>query len=331
MKISFSFILSAAAALALAACGGGDYNSSTPQPPQAKTMGGRTVTGDSQPHAPAEYYQLVQQLYISYFGRPADPTGLSNFATQLSQLSAPTDIQGLNTAYGENSSIRALVDSFGNSDESNALYGGDNTAFVIAIYNNLLSRTPDSGGQTFWVGAINGGGLTRANASLSIMAGALVNQTTQGLQDAQLIRNRVSVGATFTTDLDTPTESSAYAGAQAAATARSLLASVNANTDVSGFGPNIDAAIATLVANAQPAAPSYATIRSILNSRCISCHSGGNIQAGVNLSNDTVVHAIAQDIYNQVVVTRGMPLGNATGMTDAERDTIKAWYVAGAK
>jgi uncharacterized membrane protein len=163
------------------------------------------------------------------------------------------------------------------------------------------------------------------------MAGALVNQTTQGLQDAQLIRNRVSVGATFTTDLDTPTESSAYAGAQAAATARSLLASVNANTDVSGFGPNIDAAIATLVANAQPAAPSYATIRSILNSRCISCHSGGNIQAGVNLSNDTVVHAIAQDIYNQVVVTRGMPLGNATGMTDAERDTIKAWYVAGAK
>jgi hypothetical protein len=330
MKLSFNFILSAAAVLALAACGGSDYNSSVQQQSQARTLG-RIATGDTQPHAPTEYYQLVQQLYISYFGRPADPTGLTNFAAQLSQLNAPTDIQGLNTAYGENSSIRALVDSFGNSDESNALYGGDNTAFVIAIYNNLLSRAPDADGQTFWVGAINGGGLTRANASLSIMAGALVNQTPQGLLDARLIRNRVSVGLTFTADLDTPLESAAYAGNQAAATARNLLASVTANTDVSGFGPSIDASIAGLVANAQPAAPSYATIRTILNSRCISCHSGGNVQAGINLSNDTVVHAIAQEIYNQVVVSRAMPYGNATGMTDAERDTVKAWYQAGAK
>ena len=332
MKTSITFLTSVALALSLAACGGGsDYNAATP--PQSKTqLAARKVAlADTQPHAPTDYYQVVQQLYISYFGRPADTSGLSNFATQLSQLNAPTDIQELNTAYNTNSSIRALIDSFGNSDESQALYSGDNAAFVIAIYNNLLSRAPDAEGQAYWVGNINSGVLTRANASLSIMAGALINQTAQGLLDAQLIRNRVSVGQTFTADLDTQTEISAYSGNQAAATARNMLSQVTANTDVTAFGSTINSTIATLVANLPPTAPSYATVRAILNSRCITCHSGSNIQAGINLSNDTVVHAIAQDIYTEVVVTRAMPFGNQTGMTDAERSTIQAWFQAGAQ
>ena len=331
MKTTLKFVLPVALALSLSACGGGDYNSSAPQQSKTQLMGGRVVLSDAQPHTPAEYNQLVQQLYISYFGRPADTSGLSNFTSQLSQLNAPTDIQDLNNAYSNNSSIRALVDSFGNSDESKALYSGDNTAFVTAIYSNLLSRTPDADGLAFWVDNINRGVLTRANASFSIMAGALINQSTQGQQDAQLIRNRVAVGATFTSDLDTQTEISAYAGDQAAATARGMLTSVTAGTDIPAFGSTIDATIATLVANATPPGPSYATVRALLNTRCVVCHSGRVIQAGIDLSNDSVVHAVAQDIYTQVVVTRAMPFGNQTGMTDDERNIIKAWVQAGAQ
>jgi mono/diheme cytochrome c family protein len=291
-------------------------------------MGGALVQADT--HPAADYNQLVEQLYISYFGRPADPGGLANFSAQLSALGAPVDIQQLNAAYGANSSLRALIDSFGDSDESKALYSGDNNAFVNAIYANVLSRAPDADGQAFWVTALNNGGLTRANASLSIMAGALVNQSAQGQQDGQLVRNRVTVGANFTNALDTQTEISAYAGNQAAATARSMLSTIMANTDPASFGQTIDATIATLIANAAPQAPSYATVRAILNARCISCHSGGNAQAGVRLDNDAVVHALAQNIYTQVVVTRAMPFGNATGMTEDERNTIKAWFNAGA-
>jgi uncharacterized membrane protein len=38
----------------------------------------------------------------------------------------------------------------------------------------------------------------------------------------------------------------------------------------------------------------------------------------------------AQRIYQQVVVTRMMPLGNVTQMTDQERAVVAAWMAAGA-
>jgi uncharacterized membrane protein len=38
----------------------------------------------------------------------------------------------------------------------------------------------------------------------------------------------------------------------------------------------------------------------------------------------------AQNIYQQAVVLRQMPMNNATQITDAERDQIKRWYEAGA-
>ncbi len=40
--------------------------------------------------------------------------------------------------------------------------------------------------------------------------------------------------------------------------------------------------------------------------------------------------ANARRAYEQVVVTKAMPLGNATGMTEAERDLIGSWVRSGA-
>ena len=39
-------------------------------------------------------------------------------------------------------------------------------------------------------------------------------------------------------------------------------------------------------------------------------------------------HALA--IYQQAVVLKLMPLNNATGITDGERDLIRRWHEAGA-
>jgi uncharacterized membrane protein len=39
----------------------------------------------------------------------------------------------------------------------------------------------------------------------------------------------------------------------------------------------------------------------------------------------------AQGIYQQAVVTRVMPMNNATQITDAERETLKRWFEGGAK
>ena len=53
--------------------------------------------------------------------------------------------------------------------------------------------------------------------------------------------------------------------------------------------------------------------------------------AGVLLNTPEAIAQNAQRLYQQVVVTRIMPLGNATQITDEERAVIAAWMKAGAK
>ena len=79
-------------------------------------------------------------------------------------------------------------------------------------------------------------------------------------------------------------------------------------------------------------------VRSIVGNRCVACHSPAPTfpgitvpQAGVLLHTPADLLANAQRVYQQVVVTRIMPLGNATGMTDEERAVVAAWVRAGAK
>jgi uncharacterized membrane protein len=79
-------------------------------------------------------------------------------------------------------------------------------------------------------------------------------------------------------------------------------------------------------------------VRSIVGQRCVVCHSSAPTFPGITqppagvilLSSDAVVQN-AQRIYQQVVVNRIMPLGNATQMTDEERAVIAAWVTSGAK
>jgi uncharacterized membrane protein len=78
-------------------------------------------------------------------------------------------------------------------------------------------------------------------------------------------------------------------------------------------------------------------VRSIVGQRCVTCHSQaptfpGIAQppAGVVLQTADGIVQNAQRIYQQVVVTRIMPLGNASKMTDEERAVIAAWVTSGA-
>jgi hypothetical protein len=48
--------------------------------------------------AAVDYNGVVQQLYVSYFGRPADYFGLQNFTAQLNAIGAPTTFAALNAA-----------------------------------------------------------------------------------------------------------------------------------------------------------------------------------------------------------------------------------------
>ncbi|HEX8613696.1 MAG TPA: DUF4214 domain-containing protein [Telluria sp.] len=190
-----------------------------------------------------KYTGLTQALYVSYFGRAADAGGLLSFQDQLAKLGAPTTVNALAAKYNTDQNVRSLIDSFGLSDESKALYSGDSKAFVNAIYNNVLNRAPDQEGLAFWSNAIDSGALTRANASLSIMAGAQNNTTAQGLSDQAIVANKIGIASNFTFTLDTPERVAVYSTASAAATVRELLASVSPWTNVPNFQEEVENAL----------------------------------------------------------------------------------------
>jgi uncharacterized membrane protein len=52
---------------------------------------------------------------------------------------------------------------------------------------------------------------------------------------------------------------------------------------------------------------------------------------GVMFDTDDGLVSHAAKIYERAVATPSMPLGNETGMTDAERASLGAWIKAGAK
>jgi uncharacterized membrane protein len=87
-----------------------------------------------------------------------------------------------------------------------------------------------------------------------------------------------------------------------------------------------------------PTDVAYATVEGIIQRRCLSCHASHPANpafveppSGIVLEDPTRVHSLAQRIRVRVVETRTMPLGNLTGMTDAERDTVATWIAQGAR
>jgi uncharacterized membrane protein len=83
---------------------------------------------------------------------------------------------------------------------------------------------------------------------------------------------------------------------------------------------------------------SYATVHAIIERRCLTCHSRHptnpsfpEAPLGVMFDDRERVIALAPRIRVRAVETKTMPLGNLTGITDAERDTLGAWIDAGAK
>ena len=93
----------------------------------------------------------LNKAYLAYFGRPADLTGKTYFAT-LEQAD--------------------VIKAFDASAESKALYGNDAAAKVNAIYQNLFNRNAEPEGLVYWTTLINQGRVTAAGAAFAILNGA---------------------------------------------------------------------------------------------------------------------------------------------------------------
>ncbi len=79
----------------------------------------------------------------------------------------------------------------------------------------------------------------------------------------------------------------------------------------------------------------FAQVQQVIQARCIQCHAAQPTLMpvpgkGVLLDSAEHIAQHAQQIYQQAVVQKSMPLGNMTHITDEERAIIGKWFEAGA-
>jgi uncharacterized membrane protein len=80
----------------------------------------------------------------------------------------------------------------------------------------------------------------------------------------------------------------------------------------------------------------FSPVQAIVQQRCVPCHSAhptkvSSAPKGIVFDTPAQIAGQASLIESVAVTTKTMPIGNATGMTQAERDELGAWIRAGAK
>jgi len=152
----------------------------------------------------------VEQAYVAYYGRPADPAGLAYWTQQLNAA---------------NGNLNSIINGFGNSAESQALYSGQNaTQIITSIYQQEFNRAPDASGLAYWQGQLTSGAVSAAAAALAIFQGAMG-------ADQTLVDNKLVAAQAFVNALSADsTATSLYNGTTATINARIFLASVDTTT-----------------------------------------------------------------------------------------------------
>ena len=99
-------------------------------------------------------------------------------------------------------------------------------------------------------------------------------------------------------------------------------------------------ALAVAIAPAKPDAAkkfTFSEVQRIVAARCAVCHAEAPTQPGFGVAPKGLlletagqIAGNAQKINEQAILTKVMPIGNLTQMTDAERAVLAAWIAAGA-
>ncbi|WP_434986227.1 DUF4214 domain-containing protein [Vreelandella zhaodongensis] len=162
--------------------------------------------------ATQENLELAQQLYVAYYGRPADAAGLAFWAEEI-----------------EANGIDAAISAFGNSSEYTARFGDlGNEELVNGIYQQAFGRDADAEGLAFYVEKLESGELDLATIALTIVQ----NATDTDAPDATTLATKVAAA-----NLYTEAAGDAHSGTAADEYAAGILAGITAETDVEAIDP----------------------------------------------------------------------------------------------
>lgn len=175
----------------------------------------------------------VQQMYVAYFGRPADTAGL-DYWTNVVEANA-----------GATAAVSA---AFAASPEYIVTYFGQtNTQIVNNIYQNLFGRDADAAGRTYWANLLTNGTIKVDTIVAEVAKAALTT-------DAEAVENKVAASTAFTAQLDTTAENAGYAGNSALTLAKAFIKSVTTDaTLTTAITPaNLTAQVAAVVKAGTP-------------------------------------------------------------------------------
>jgi hypothetical protein len=178
----------------------------------------------------ADNINTVEQMYVAYFSRPADPAGLAFWSGKLAVN--PNATQDISAA-------------FSTSAEYKATYAGlDNAGIVSTVYMHLFGRAAETAGVNFWADKLNTHAITIDNVVTQIAAGA--QSTDLFAYDA-----KVAVATAFSAHVDTAVEQQAYSGATANKLAIDFIATVKdlASAAAASDPGTIDSVISNIVAH----------------------------------------------------------------------------------
>ena len=100
----------------------------------------------------------IQNAYLAYYGRPADPAGLDYWTGVLEDAGGNLD---------------AIIADFGYSDEYTQQFGHlDTDALITAVYQRLFGRDPDAAGLEFYRDQLTSQGKHLGTIALDIFNGA---------------------------------------------------------------------------------------------------------------------------------------------------------------
>jgi uncharacterized membrane protein len=100
---------------------------------------------------------------------------------------------------------------------------------------------------------------------------------------------------------------------------------IEAPTIASAAPANSAAAVGATAQNV-----SFDQVKGVVAQRCAMCHSAAMASKGISFDSPDSIKRHAQQMYQQAVVLKLMPLNNATQITPDERNLIKRWYEEGA-
>ena len=170
----------------------------------------------------------VQQLYVAYFGRPADPGGIDYWLTTLNSNVV---------------SLAVISQSFAASREYRDNYSHmDSRGVVSKVYDHLFGRVAEAGGVAYWADLMERGVISIDNVVREISRAALGT-------DGVAFNGKVAAATVFTQRMDAPNEVVAYGRDAAFALAMEFLATVkDADSALAAVDPVVvDAWIARIV------------------------------------------------------------------------------------